>query len=253
MTSNYGNELGGKRALVTGGSRGIGAAIAQRLLNAGAAVVVAARSATPETPRAARFVLADLRTPEGISALATAALVELGGVDILIDNAGASRVFTDGSPTIPDDQWQDSLDINFLAAVRLDAALLPGMRERGGGVVVHISSVVTIDVPSPLMHYAAAKAALSTYSRGLAIEQAPNRIRVNSVSPGSIASPGADLVRQHIADAAGIDPATLAAAPIGRGGQPSDIAEMVGFLVSDRASFITGREFIVDGGEYSRG
>ena len=253
MTSTT-RELDGKRALVTGGSRGLGAAIAQRLIDAGATVLAAARSATPDTPAGAKFVTADLRTPAGVRALADTALEQLGGVDILVDNAGAARVYAEGSGTIPDEEWRDALDINFLAAVRLDAALLPQMRERGSGVIVHISSAVTLDPPGQFLHYAAAKGALSTYSRGLAIEQAPRGVRVNAISPGNVASPGADVARRDLAASLGVDPATVGSnAPLGRGGVPSDVAELVGFLVSDRAAWITGRDFTIDGGEFPRG
>jgi len=253
MTSTS-RELDGKRALVTGGSRGLGAAIAQRLIDEGATVLAAARSATPDTPAGTKFVTADLRTPEGVRALADTALEQLGGVDILVDNAGAARVYAEGSGSIPDEEWRDALDINFLAAVRLDAALLPQMRERGSGVIVHISSAVTLDPPGPFLHYAAAKGALSTYSRGLAIEQAPRGVRVNAISPGNVASPGADVARRDLAASLGVDPATVGSnAPLGRGGVPSDVAELVGFLVSDRAAWITGRDFTIDGGEFPRG
>jgi len=252
MTTNS-LELDGKRALVTGGSRGLGAAITQRLLDAGATVVAAARSATPDTPAGAKFVPADLRSPRSVRALADAALEQLGGLDILIDNAGAGRIHTDGALAIPDEEWQDALDINFLAAVRLDAALLPHLRERGGAVI-HISSAVTLDPAGPFLHYASAKAALATYSRGLALEQAPHGVRVNTISPGNVASPGADVVRHDIAAAAGVDPSALVAnVPLGRGGVPTDVAELVGFLVSDRASWITGRDFVIDGGQFPRG
>jgi NAD(P)-dependent dehydrogenase (short-subunit alcohol dehydrogenase family) len=115
MTTNS-RELEGKRALVTGGSRGLGAAIVQRLLDAGATVVAAARSTTPDTPAGAKFVTADLRTRDSVRALADAALEQLGGVDILVDNAGAARFYTEGSLAIPDEEWQDALDINFRAA-----------------------------------------------------------------------------------------------------------------------------------------
>ena len=253
MTTSPARELDGRRALVTGGSRGLGAAIAQRLLDAGASVVVAARAATPDTPAGAKFVTADVRTRDSVRALADAALEQLGGLDILVDNAGAARFYPDGTGAIPDAEWQDALDINFLAAVRLDAALLPHLRERGGSIV-HISSSVTLAPIGPALHYASAKAALAAYSRGLALEQAPHGVRVNAVSPGNVASPGADVARQSLAEPIGVDPATLLAnAPLGRGGVPSDVAELVGFLVSDRASWITGRDFVIDGGEFPRG
>ncbi|HEV7787557.1 MAG TPA: SDR family oxidoreductase [Pseudonocardia sp.] len=253
MTTNS-RELEGKRALVTGGSRGLGAAIVQRLLDAGATVVAAARSTTPDTPAGAKFVTADLRTRDSVRALADAALEQLGGVDILVDNAGAARFYTEGSLAIPDEEWQDALDINFRAAVRLDAALLPQMRERGAGAIVHISSAVTLAPGGAFLHYAAAKAALATYSRGLALEQAPKGIRVNTISPGNVASPGADAARRTIADAAGIDPAALTTnVPLGRGGRATDVADLVGFLVSARSSWITGRDFVIDGGEFPRG
>lgn len=247
-------ELDGKRALVTGGSRGLGAAIVNHLIDAGATVVAAARSTTPDTPAGAKFIAADLRTADGVRALADATLEQLGGVDILIDNAGAARLYLGGTATIPDAEWQDSLDINFLSSVRLDAALLPGMRERGSGVIVHVSSAVVHDPMGPGLHYAAAKAALSNYSRGLALEQARHGIRVNAITPGNVATPGADVVRADMATAAGITPADImAATPLGRGGEPRDVAELVGFLVSDRSSWITGREFTIDGGGFPKG
>jgi NAD(P)-dependent dehydrogenase (short-subunit alcohol dehydrogenase family) len=105
MTASTAPELNGRRALVTGGSKGIGAAIAQRLIDAGASVMVAARATTPDTPAGAKFVTADLHTRDSVRALADAALEQLGGLDILIDNAGFSRVYTEGTGTIPDGEW----------------------------------------------------------------------------------------------------------------------------------------------------
>jgi NAD(P)-dependent dehydrogenase (short-subunit alcohol dehydrogenase family) len=249
-----GHEFAGKRALVTGGSRGIGAAIARQFLDAGAKVLTTARSEPSDTPSGVSFVKADLRTRAGVDALARAVLAELGGVDILVNNAGAGRVYGEGSSSIPDDEWQDALDINYLSSVRLSTALLPQMRERRSGAIVNISSTVVFAPGGAFLHYAAAKSALETYSRGLAIEVAPDGIRVNTVTPGNIATPGGDLVREQFAAAgAGQPKETGTDVPLGRMGAPDDIANVVTFLVSDRASWITGREFVVDGGQFPRG
>src|SRR5487761_1979255 len=133
-------ELTGRRALVTGGTRGIGAAIAQRLLDAGAKVVVAARTRSDDTPTAARFVAGDVSTSEGVEAVATQALAALGGLDILVNNAGGGRAFLEGSWTIPDKAWHDSFALNLFAASRLTNAVLPALRASKAAAVVNISS-----------------------------------------------------------------------------------------------------------------
>jgi NAD(P)-dependent dehydrogenase (short-subunit alcohol dehydrogenase family) len=245
-------ELKGKRALVTGGSRGLGAAIITQLLDAGAEVLGAARSATSTVPAGAAFVEADVRTRAGAEALVQAADRELGGVDILVNNAGAARLHIGGTPSIPDSEWQDALDINFLSSVRLDSLVLPQMKERGNGSIIHISSAVIYAPNGALLHYTAAKAALESYSRGLALEVAPFGIRVNTVLPGNVASPGADLIREQLQDAGISLDAVASTVPLGRGGEPDDVANMVSFLLSDKASWITGRRFTVDGGEFPR-
>src|SRR5262245_45041602 len=122
-------EFAGRRALVTGGSRGMGVAIAQRLLDGGAAVVTSARSATAHTPAASTFIAADLRSESAAEHLVRDTLRALGGLDILVHAAGASRVFLGGPATIPDSEWQDSLDINFLSAVRTVKAALPALQK----------------------------------------------------------------------------------------------------------------------------
>jgi NAD(P)-dependent dehydrogenase (short-subunit alcohol dehydrogenase family) len=156
------SEFAGKRVVVTGGSRGIGAAIVQRFLDGGATVVATARSATPETPIAASFIPGDISSNDGVQAFASAALDALGGVDIVINNAGAARAHPDGIGSIPDEEWQDALNLNYLSAVRLTGALLPALREAGaGGVVLNISSSTALDPEGPLAHYGAAKAALA--------------------------------------------------------------------------------------------
>lgn len=245
-------EFAGKRALVTGGSRGIGAAIVRQLLDAGAEVLTTARSATSTVPEGAAFVEADVRTRAGAETLAAAAQELLGGVDILVDNAGGARPYQEAS-AIPDEEWQDQLDLNYLASVRLDSLLTPAMRERRSGAIVHVSSAATpTSVPS-FLHYTAAKAALENYSRGLALELAPFGIRVNTVSPGRVATPGGEATREQWArlDAGPAQDSTTV--PLGRDGQPDDIAHAVLFLVSERASWLTGSNLVVDGGEFPRG
>ncbi|MEU6259495.1 oxidoreductase [Streptomyces sp. NPDC047043] len=245
-------ELAGKRALVTGGTRGIGAAVVRRLLDAGAEVLTTARSAAGTVPEGAAFVTADVRTRDGAQALAAAAQEVLGGVDVLVHNAGGAGPHAD-AVAIPDEEWQNALDLNFLASVRLDSLLAPGMRERRSGVILHVSSAAVPAALPPFLHYTAAKAALENYSRGLASQLAPSGIRVNTVTPGRTATPGGEATRKQWAllDAGpGQDNTTP---PLGRDGQPDDIAHAVLFLVSDRASWLTGSNLVVDGGEFTRG
>ncbi|WP_274910626.1 SDR family oxidoreductase [Streptomyces sp. WZ-12] len=249
-TAGVPQELAGKRAVVTGGSRGIGAAVVQNLLDAGATVVTSARSTTEHTPSDATFVKADLSTPDGVREFADTALDTLGGVDIIVNNAGGCRAFQ--SALEIENDWQYTVDINFLAAVRLNAALVPVMRTQGGGVIVHVSSIATISSYPMILHYAAAKSALETYSKGLTAELAPDGIRVVAVSLGNVATPGADAARDQITDYLGNDPGPAETwaeeIPLGRLGQSQDIADAVGFLVSSRAAWITGSTLVIDGG-----
>lgn len=254
LTEKPTEKLVGKRALVTGGTRGIGAAIVRALLREGAEVLTTARSRAGTAPEGARFVAADVRTPAGARALADAVEEAFGGVDIVVHNAGAARPYKD-TRAIPDEEWQDALDVNFLASVRLDALLTPGMRERGAGAIVHVSTAAVRTPMGPFLHYTAAKAALENYSRGLALELAPAGVRVNTVSPGRVTTPGGLEVRDRWAalgevsgpvDADGVP-------PLGRVGEDDDIAEAVLYLVSGRAGWVTGSNLIVDGGEFPRG
>ena len=138
-------ELIGRRALVTGGTRGIGAAITQRLIDAGAKVVVAARTRNDDTPAETTFVSGDVTTSEGVDAIATEALAALGGLDILVNNAGGGSAFSGGSWTIPDREWHANFELNFFAAIRLTNAVLPALRASKAAAVVNISSAAATE------------------------------------------------------------------------------------------------------------
>ena len=144
-----------------------------------------------------------------------------------------------------------SESFNFLSAVRVTAALVPAMIERGtGGAIVNLSSTAALAKPGPLLHYGSAKAALIAYGAGLAKELGPTGIRVNTVTPGNVSTDGGNAVRNTLADRFGIPVEAISTSnPLGRIGVPSELAELVGFLVSDRASSVTGANFVADGGE----
>jgi NAD(P)-dependent dehydrogenase (short-subunit alcohol dehydrogenase family) len=243
-------DLSGKRALVTGGSRGIGAAIVRDLLDAGATVVTSSRNPVDDLPEGVHYVQADVSTTAGVDLLARETLAHLGGLDILVNNAGASKAFPGGVGTITDDGWQDALDANYLAAARLTNRLLTALTDNESGSIVNISSSATMTAIPPLAHYAAAKAALENYSRSLAAELAPKGVRVNVVTPGNVTTPGADEIRQHMADAYGFPVEELTKSiPLGRKGTPRDLAEAVLFFATDRSAWITGSTLVVDGGD----
>lgn len=246
-------ELAGRRALVTGGTRGIGAAIAQRLLDAGASVVVTARSRNEASPAAATFVAGDLGTEKGAKAVASEALRVLGGLDVLVNNAGGAQAFPKGSETITDEAWQDAFALNLFAATRLSNALLPALRESGSGSIVNISSTAATMPFGPFAHYCAAKAALDMYSRTLAMEVAASGVRVNVVTPGPVVTPSADELRKEFVESLGLAPdAWLSYVPLGRLGLPEDVAEVVALLASDRGKWLTGVNYRVDGGMAAR-
>ena len=244
-------EFAGRRAVVTGGSRGIGAAVAQRLIDGGASVVAIGRTPTEDTPAGATFLPADLRDAKAVLEVAAKATEHLGGVDILVNNAGAARPYPGGISTIPDEEWLDSFDINLRSAVRLTNALLPSLKSSPSGAIVNVSAATNTRPPSPSMvHYGALKAALNAYSASLAQELAPEGIRVNTVTPGGTVTPGADEVRRPMVDAVGVPAEVLfeQMIPLGRLGQAWEIAETIAYLVSDRASWVTGANYFIDGG-----
>ncbi|MDE1991968.1 MAG: SDR family oxidoreductase [Rhizobiaceae bacterium] len=251
------NEFSGKRVLVSGGTKGAGAAIVHRLTAAGATVATAARSPSPESSPAALFVKADLTTAQGVGEVVTAVMKAFGGIDILVHNLGGSSTPGGGFAAIDDDLWRQELDLNLMAAVRLDRALLPQMIERHAGVIIHISSIQRrLPLHESTIAYAAAKAALTTYSKVLSKEVGPKGVRVTAVAPGWIMTEAAEHMVSRIAEHGDIDEAAarqsimdaLGGIPIGRPAFPEEIAELVAFLASDRAASIHGAEYTIDGG-----
>lgn len=250
------SEFAGKRVLVSGGTKGLGRATVERFVAGGARVISAAR-AIKNPIEGVEYVKADLTTAEGGEALAKAAIERLGGIDILAHVVGGSSSPGGGFAALTDEHWLAELNLNLLATVRLDRLLIPQMLERGAGIVVHVTSIQSIlPLPESTTGYAAAKAALRTYSKSISKELGPKGVRVNSVSPGWIMTDATGDFLKLLQDANGgtIEDArqsvldALGGIPIGRGAEPEEVADLIAYLASDRAAAIHGAEFIIDGG-----
>lgn len=248
--------LAGKRALVTSGTKGAGKATADLLRDLGAAVLTVART-PPEDGPDAMFVAADLTTAEGCAHVAASALDRLGGIDILVHMLGGSSAPGGGFAALTDAHWERELALNLFPAVRLDRALVPAMTAQGSGVVVHVSSIQRqLPLPEATTGYAAAKAALSTYSKALSKEVAPEGVRVVRVSPGWIETEASVALAERVAREAGTDYEggkaiimnALGGIPLDRPAKPDEVANLIAFLASDRAASITGTEYVIDGG-----
>ncbi|MEL7939024.1 SDR family oxidoreductase [Pseudomonas delhiensis] len=249
-------ELQGKRVLVTAGTKGVGKAVVGLFRELGAKVLTTARK-PPAEASADFFVAADLTTIEGCDAVANAVLANLGGVDIIVHVLGGSSAPGGGFAVLGEAQWQRELDLNLLPAVRLDRALLPGMLAQGTGVIVHVTSIQReLPLPESTTAYAAAKAALSTYSKSLSKEVSPKGIRVVRVAPGWIETEASVALAERLALQAGTDyeggkriiMQSLGGIPLGRPSRPIEVANLIAFLASPRAATITGTEYVIDGG-----
>jgi NAD(P)-dependent dehydrogenase (short-subunit alcohol dehydrogenase family) len=250
-------QLDNKRALVTGGTKGVGAAVVEALHDAGARVVAVARSAPSRAVEGVHFVGADLSAAEGAGTVARSVLQRLGGIDILVNVLGGSSAPAGGFAALGDAEWSKELEQNLMPAVRLDRALLPSMIAQGSGVVIHVTSIQRVlPLPESTIAYAAAKAALSTYSKALSKEVTPKGIRVVRVAPGWVETEASVALAERLAAQAGTDyeggkqiiMKGLGGIPLGRPAKPKEVADLIAFLVSPRAASITGSEHVIDGG-----
>ncbi|HKY31009.1 MAG TPA: SDR family oxidoreductase [Candidatus Polarisedimenticolia bacterium] len=250
-------ELQGRRALVTGGTKGIGAATAAKLREAGAKVLTTARTRPRGGVDGDLFVAADVTTAKGCGVVAAAVRDSLGGIDIIVHVVGGSSAPAGGFAVLDDDEWHRAFDLNLFPAVRLDRALLPSMLEQGSGVIIHVTSIQRqLPLHEATIAYAAAKAALANYSKALSKEVSPKGIRVVRVSPGWVETEAAVGLINELAAKMGTGHegarqalmSSLGGIPIGRPAKPHEVADLIAFLVSPHAASINGVEYVIDGG-----
>ena len=249
-------HLADKVAIITGSSRGLGLASATALAQEGCLVTLCARGAPRLAEAAAEVgaacgdpsrvlaVQADVATVEGVAALVDRTVSRFGGLDILVNNVGLAR----GGDLLAttDTDWQEAIDLTLMPAVRASRLAVPHMRQRGGGVILMIASIFGRETGGR-MTYNAVKAAEISLAKSLAQQLARDNIRVNSVAPGSILFPGGSWWKRREADPDGIAEFVRRELPFGRFGTPEEVAHVVAFLASPKASWISGASIVVDG------
>lgn len=249
-------NLKGRRVLITAGTKGTGRATVDLFRDLGAQVMATARS-RPEGFPDELFFASDLTTVDGALAVSNTVRERLGGVDVIVHMLGGSSSPAGGFAALDDNQWDAEMNLNLYPAVRLDRELVPGMVAQGRGAVIHVTSIQRVlPLPESTTAYAAAKAALSTYSKALSKEVSPKGVRVVRVSPGWIETEASVHLAERLAEQAGGDYEAgkkmimdgLGGIPLGRPSKPAEVANLIAFLASDRAASITGTEYTIDGG-----
>ncbi|SBS76045.1 conserved hypothetical protein [uncultured Mycobacterium sp.] len=253
-------NLTDKIAVVTGASKGIGLAISQTLAAAGAHVIAGARNNSDElraveAAGSATFIAADLSTAEGPKALVAAA-AQRGGIDILVNNTGSVTPRFDGLVSVSDEDWLASIALNFLSAVRTTRSAIPQLLARGGGSIVFIGSVNATLPEWNIIDYSATKAALANFAKSVSKEFGGNGIRVNTISPGPVATPlwlADDGIAAQFAAASGATPdqvleSVVAGSATGRFTTPQEVADLALFLAGEHSANITGSDIRIDGG-----
>jgi NAD(P)-dependent dehydrogenase (short-subunit alcohol dehydrogenase family) len=244
----------GQAAIVTGAAGGVGAATVERLLDGGARVLASDLDADrldarwAGAPTGLELVATDLRDPAAAGRVVGAALEHFGALDTLVNNAGVTVRAPFGETT--DELWDAILSINLAAAFRLARAALEPLRERGGGSIVNVSSINALRGNLDLSAYSASKAGLLGLTRALALELAPDGIRVNAICPGAVETPMLDEYLDTVADVGAVRTALAAKHPLGRTATAGEVADAIAFLASAEAQYITGVAIPVDGGRH---